>query len=160
MIVLSFFQLSIGQDTKVQEATEKLGADVATKIAQENQITIDLFKKIQASEEALKSLVLVDVRSDNETKVSIIPGAITKAQFEAEPEKYKGKTAICYCLSGGRSGKYVKQLKAKDVPAVDLKGSITGWLEAGLPLTTLDGKPTKKVNVYGNKVPAGYESVE
>jgi rhodanese-related sulfurtransferase len=159
-IVLSVFQTSFGQATKVPEATEKLGADIAAKIAKENQITIDLFKKIQASEEALKSVVLVDVRSDNETKVSIIPGAITKAQYEAEPEKYKGKTAICYCLSGGRSGKYVKQLKAKDVPAVDLKGSITGWLEAGLPLTTLDGKPTKRVNVYGNKVPSGYESVE
>ncbi len=153
-------QLSFAQATKVPEAAEKLGADIAAKIAKENQITIDLFKKIQASEEALKSIVLVDVRSDAETKVSIIPGAITKAQFEAEPEKYKGKTAICYCLSGGRSGKYVKQLKAKDFPAVDLKGSITGWLEAGLPLSTLDGKPTKRVNVYGNKVPAGYESVE
>ena len=160
MIVLSVFQLGFGQAAKVPEPTEKLGAEIAAKIAKENQITIDLFRKIQASEEALKSVVLVDVRSDNETKVSIIPGAITKAQFEAEPEKYKGKTAICYCLSGGRSGKYVKQLKAKDAPAVDLKGSITGWLEAGLPLTTLDGKPTKQVNVYGNKVPAGYESVE
>ncbi len=159
-LVLGLFQTSFAQAPQVPEASEKLGADIAAKIAKENQITIDLFRKIQASEEALKSVVLVDVRSDNETKVSIIPGAITKAQFEAEPEKYKGKTAICYCLSGGRSGKYVKQLKSKDIPAVDLKGSITGWLEAGLPLTTLDGKPTKKVNVYGNKVPAGYESVE
>lgn len=151
---------SFAQATKVPEATDKLGADIATKIAKENQITIDLFKKIQANEEALKNVVLIDVRSDAETKVSVIPGAITKAQYEAEPEKHKGKTAICYCLSGGRSGKYVKQLKAKNVPAVDLKGSISGWLEAGLPLTTLDGKPTKRVNVYGNKVPAQYESVE
>jgi rhodanese-related sulfurtransferase len=159
-IALILVPVSFGQTAKVTAADEKLGADIAVKIAKENQIPIDLFKRIQESEEALKSVVLVDVRSDSETKVSIIPGAITKAQFEAEPEKYKGKTVICYCLSGGRSGKYVKQLKAKDVSAVDLKGSITGWLEAGLPLTTLDAKPTKKVNVYGNKVPAGYESVE
>lgn len=160
IIALNVFQISFSQEPKKPEASEKLGADIATKIAKENQITIDLFKQIQASEEALKSVVLVDVRSDNETKVSVIPGAITKAQFEAEPEKYKGKTAICYCLSGGRSGKYVKQLKAKDVAAVDLKGSMLGWCEACLPLTTLDGKPTKRVNVYGNKVPAEYESVE
>jgi rhodanese-related sulfurtransferase len=160
LIALSVFQTSFGQATKVPEATEKLGAEIAAKIAKENQITIDLFKQIQASEEARKSVVLVDVRSDNETKVSVIPGAITKAQFEADPEKYKGKTAICYCLSGGRSGKYVKQLKAKDAPAVDLKGSMLGWCEARLPLTTLDGKPTKRVNVYGNKVPSEYESVE
>ena len=160
MIASNMSQLSFAQSTKVPEATEKPGADIAAKIAKENQITIDLFKKIQASEVALISVVLVDVRSDVETKVSVIPGAITKAQFEADPEKYKGKTAICYCLSGGRSGKYVKQLKAKDVPAVDLKGSMLGWCEAGLPLKTLDGKPTKRVNVYGNKVPSEYESVE
>lgn len=160
IIVLSSAQLSFAQATKVPEVPEKLGADISAKIAKENQITIDLFKQIQASEEALKSVVLVDVRGDNETRVSIIPGAITKAQFEAEPDKYKGKTAICYCLSGGRSGKYVKQLKAKDIPAVDLKGSMLGWCEAGLPLTTLDGKPTKRVNVLGNKVPLEYESVE
>ncbi len=140
--------------------SEKLGADIAAKIAKENQISIDLFKQIQASEEARQSVVVVDVRSDNETNVSVIPGAITKAQYEANTKKYGGKTVIGYCLSGGRSGKYVKQLKAKGIPAVDLKGSILGWCEAGLPLTTLDGKPTKRVNVYGNKIPAEYESVE
>ena len=160
MLAMSMFQMSFSQETKVPVAAEKLGADIAAKIAKENQIAIDLFKQIQASEEALKSIVLVDVRGDNETRISVIPGAITKAQFEANPDKYKGKTAICYCLSGGRSGKYVKQLKAKDVPAVDLKGSILGWCEAGLPLTTLDGKPTKRVNTLGNKVPSEYESIE
>jgi rhodanese-related sulfurtransferase len=154
------FQMSFAQEVKVPEVAEKLTADIAAKIAKEDQITIDLFKQIQASKAALMSIVLVDVRSENETNVSVIPGAITKAQFEAEPNKYKGKTAICYCLSGGRSGKYVKQLKSKDVAAVDLKGSMLGWCEAHLPLTTLDGKPTKRVNVYGNKVPSEYESVE
>lgn len=160
IIALSMFQMSFSQEQKVPEGSEKLGPDIAAKIAKENQISIDLFRQIQASKEALKGVVLVDVRSESETKVSVIPGAITKAQYEAEPEKYKGKTAICYCLSGGRSGKYVKQLKSKDVAAVDLKGSMLGWCEAHLPLTTLDGKPTKRVNVYGNKVPAEYESVE
>ena len=162
---LSFAQekttASSGSQTAAQPPqTEKLGPEIAAKIAKENQITIDLFKQIQASEEALKSIVLVDVRSDTETKVSIIPGAITKSQYEAEPKKYEGKTVVCYCLSGGRSGKYVKQLKAKEIPAVDLKGSMLGWCEALQPLTTLEGKPTNRVNVYGNKVPAQYESVE
>lgn len=152
--------ISVAQVATTPEKSEKLGADIAAKIAKEDQISIDLFKQIQASEEARKSVVVVDVRSDNETKVSIIPGAITKAQYEADAKKYEGKTVVCYCLSGGRSGKYVKQLKSKDIRAVDLKGSILGWCEASLPLTTLDGKPTKRVNVYGNKVPAEYESVE
>ena len=162
---LSFAQSPATESTTAQagaksETTEKLGPEIAAKIAKQDQISIDLFKQIQDSEEAWKSIVLVDVRSDTETKVSIIPGAITKTQFEADRKKYEGKTVVCYCLSGGRSGKYVKQLKAKDVPAVDLKGSMLGWCEALQPLTTLDGKPTNRVNVYGNKVPAKYESVE
>ena len=162
-IVIMTAPASIAQVAATGETKEKpvkLGSDVAAKIAKENQISIELFQQIQASEEARKAVVVVDVRSESETKVSIIPGAITKAQYEADAKKYEGKTVICYCLSGGRSGKYVKQLKAKEVPAVDLKGSILGWCEACLPLTTIDGQPTKRVNVYGNKVPAEYESVE
>ncbi len=165
LATLSFAQNSAAQSTTARpgsesETEEKLGPEIAAKIAKQDQISIDLFKQIQESEEALKSIVLVDVRSDTETKVSIIPGAITKAQFEADRKKYEGKTVVCYCLSGGRSGKYVKQLKSKDVPAVDLKGSMLGWCEALQPLSTPDGKPTNRVNVYGNKVPEKYESVE
>ncbi len=158
--VFTTASFSVAKVAEPPEKTEKLDAEIAVKIAKENQISIDLFQQIQSSEEARKSIVVVDVRSDAETKVSIIPGAITKAQYESDTKKYEGKTVVCYCLSGGRSGKYVKQLKSKDVPAVDLKGSILGWCEASLPLTTLDGKPTKRVNVYGNKIPAEYESVE
>ncbi len=123
-----------------------------------NQISIELFQKIAADKAALESIVLVDVRSESENSVSVIPGAITKAQYEADPKKFAGKTAVCYCLSGGRSGKYVKQLKANGVPAVDLKGSILEWCKYELPLTTPDGKPTNKVNVYDNKVPAKYDT--
>jgi rhodanese-related sulfurtransferase len=147
-------------ESKAVVTEEKIAADIGAKIAKEEQITIELLRKIQADKEARESIVLIDVRSDAETSVSVIPGAITKAQFEADAKKYAGRTAVCYCLSGGRSGKYVKELKAKNLPAVDLKGSIRGWIAAELPLVTLDGKPTNRVNVYGNKVPAKYESVE
>jgi rhodanese-related sulfurtransferase len=152
--------LAVAQTAALPAADKKLGAEIGATIAKEDQITIDLFKQIQASEAALASIVLVDARSEKETSVSVIPGAITKAQYEADAKKYAGRTVVCYCLSGGRSGKFVKQLKAKDIPAVDLKGSIIGWCEARMPLATLDGKPTKRVNVYGNAVPAEYESVE
>ncbi len=165
LTTLAFAQSPSTESTAAQRASEskaaeKLGPEIAAKIAKQDQISIDLFKQILDSEEALKSIVLVDVRSDTETKVSLIPGAITKAQFEADRKKYEGKTVVCYCLSGGRSSKYVKQLKSKDTPAVDLKGSILGWCEALQPLSTPDGKPTNRVNVYGNKVPDKYESVE
>ncbi len=151
-----------GQETRVSgppksEPQSEVGSDIGAKIANENQISIELFRKIMANKAALDSIVLVDVRSDSENSVSIIPGAITKAKYEADPKKYAGKTAVCYCLSGGRSGKYVKQLKAGGQPAVDLKGSILEWCKQELPLTTPDGQPTNKVNVYDNKVPAKYD---
>jgi rhodanese-related sulfurtransferase len=142
------------------DGSNKIGPEIGKQIAKENQISIDLFRKIQADKEALDSIVLLDVRSDSENSVSVIPGAITKAKYEAEPSKYAGKTVVCYCLSGGRSGKYVKQLKSQGVPAVDLKGSILEWCKYELPLTTPDGKPTNKVNVYDNKVPAKYEPAQ
>lgn len=145
---------------KVPSGEAKLSPDTVKKIATQDQITIELFRKIQADKQFAEQIVLVDCRSDGETKVSVIPGAITKKEYESDPKKYAGRTAVCYCLSGGRSGKFVKQLKQMNVPAVDLKGSIKGWCEAELPLATLDGKPTNKVNVYGQPVPAKYESVE
>ena len=100
----------IGQEGTAKAQPIEVGKDIGSKIAKENQISIDLFQKIAADKAALESIVLVDVRSESENSVSVIPGAITKAQYEADPKKFAGKTAVCYCLSGGRSGKYVKQL--------------------------------------------------
>ncbi len=36
--------------------------------------------------------VLVDVHTESEVKVSVIPGAITKSQYERDKEKYQGRT--------------------------------------------------------------------
>ena len=55
----------------------------------------------------------------------------------------------------------VRKLKAKNIPAVDLEGSILGWCRSGYPLTTPDGKPTNRVYTYSsdNTVPAAYVPV-
>ena len=105
--------------------------------------------------------VVVDVRSDREINVSIIPGAITKAQFEQDAAKYRGKLVIPYCTIGGRSGAYAKQLVGKGVKVKNYKGSILKWVDAGLPLVTLNGESTNRVHTYSDryKVPAKYEQV-
>ncbi|WP_372895211.1 rhodanese-like domain-containing protein [Stieleria sp.] len=105
--------------------------------------------------------VVVDVRSDAEVDVSIIPGAITKKQYEANLEDYQGRTVIPYCTVGGRSGAYAKQLAAKGVKVKNYKGSILKWVDAELPLVTLDGKPTNRVHTYSDryKIPSKYEQV-
>ncbi|MFM2003603.1 MAG: hypothetical protein RI963_3029 [Planctomycetota bacterium] len=48
------------------------------------EINVEQLSKLLADPEAMKKTVVVDVRSDEETAVSVIPGAITKQQFEAK----------------------------------------------------------------------------
>lgn len=107
------------------------------------------------------NFVLVDVRSEAEYKVSVIPGAITKAAYEKDVKKYQGRTVIPYCLSGGRSKAYAKQLVSKGVKVQNYQGSILAWVDAELPLTTIEGKPTKRVHTVSDRhhVPAKYEQV-
>eukprot|EP00877_Chromochloris_zofingiensis_P002173 jgi/Chrzof1/11957/Cz06g16020.t1 len=81
----------------------------------------------------------------------MIPGnTITAEEFEQQQDKYKDYTVVCYCTAGYRSAKYVEQLIKQGIHAVNLRGSILAWTQAGLPL--VDGisrsKPTKRVHVY------------
>ena len=105
--------------------------------------------------------VVVDVRSPREFSVSVIPGAITKAQYEKDVAKYRGRLVIPYCTVGARSGNYARQLAKKGVKVKNYKGSILGWVHAGLPLVTLGGSPTKRVHTYSDnyRVPETYQQV-
>lgn len=107
------------------------------------------------------NFVLVDVRSDAEVNVSIIPGAITKSQYEKNSQLYQNKTVIVYCTVGGRSATYAKQLAEKSVKVKNYKGSILEWVKAELPLETLDGKPTNRVHIYSDRyrIPSKYQAV-
>lgn len=113
----------------------------------------------QPAEES--KFVLVDVRSPEEVAVSIIPGAITKQQFEKEKEKYRDKLIIPYCLVGGRSTSYANELKKSGLAVRNYKGSIAEWVSAELPLVTVKGESTNRVfiNPERLKVPAKYEAV-
>ena len=103
----------------------------------------------------------VYVRSDSEIKVSVIPGAITKSQYERDRAKYRGRTVIPYCTVGGRSGAYAKQLAKSGITAKNYKGSILDWVKNELPVVTLDGKPTNRVHTYSDRyrIPAKYQQV-
>ena len=110
---------------------------------------------------AAPDFVVVDVRSEKEVKVSVIPGAITKEQFEKDIEKYRDRVVIPYCTVGGRSTAYAKQLAKQEFKIKNYAGSILKWIDAGLPLVTLDGKPTKQVHISSDRytVPKEYERV-
>jgi rhodanese-related sulfurtransferase len=135
--------------------------------------TADLHKMLQQQQRAgIKAkesganapkakFVLVDVRSNAEVNVSVIPGAITKAQYEKNRQQYLGRLVIPYCTVGGRSGAYAKQLAEAGVQVKNYQGSILKWVDAGLPVVTLEGKPTNRVHTYSDRyrIPAKYEQV-
>lgn len=105
--------------------------------------------------------VLVDVRSEAEMDISIIPGAIAKDEFEANRDKYAGRTVIPYCAVGGRSTTYAAKLADQGLQVKNYKGSILEWVKAELPLVTPDGEPTDRVFAFGpnHKVPSKYKQV-
>lgn len=105
--------------------------------------------------------VLVDVRTKAEYEVSMIPGAITAPEFEASREKYQGRTVICYCTVGYRSGIYARKLIENGVAAKNYKGSILEWCKAQYLLETLEGQPTNRVHTYNSSyhVPPEYVAI-
>jgi len=130
------------------------------------QLTNEQQRKVQKSKQngqpsPAADFVLIDVRSDKEIAVSIIPGAITKTDFEKNQADYRDKLIIPYCTVGGRSEKYAKQLLQDGWRVKNYKGSILEWIGAEQPLVTVKGEPTQRVHTYSNRylVPANYQQV-
>lgn len=70
--------------------------------------------------------------TDVEMKVSVIPGAITKAQFEKDRSQHQDRMVIVYCCTvGARSGSYAKHSRVK---VRNYQGSILEWVGAEVPL--------------------------
>ena len=107
-------------------------------------------------------IVFVDVRGKKERDISVIPGAISIKEFEANIQHYQNKIVAVYCTIGYRSAKYVRKLKKKNVSAFNLEGSILGWVHGKRRVANPQGKPVKTVHVFGsnwNHLPAGYKGV-
>ena len=106
-------------------------------------------------------LAIVDVRTSQEQAVSMIPGAIAQAEFEARKEEFRGAPVVAYCTLGYRSGRYAARLRAEGFDACNLRGAILAWTHARQPLVDAQGE-TRRVHVYGRKwnlVASGYEGV-
>ena len=112
-----------------------------------------------ATKEGDSSPVLVDVRSDSERAVSLIPGAISQQQYEAAAREFAGRRLVIYCTVGGRSYLYARQLVASGVDAANYLDSILGWCRAVSPLESPDGQPTNAVHPYLRifEVPENYD---
>lgn len=139
---------------------ETIETDQLNKLLRDRQLAEEKAAQ-SAAQPPASDFVLVDVRSEKEVNVSVIPGAITKAEYEKNAAKHRGKLVIAYCTVGGRSGAYAKQLAGQGVKVKNYEGSILKWVDAELPLVTLDGQPTNRVHTYSDRyrVPAKYEPV-
>lgn len=106
-------------------------------------------------------LAIVDVREPNERAVSMIPGAMTRTEFEARKDEFRDVPIVAYCTLGFRSGKYAAKLSDEGFDAYNLRGAILAWTHARQPLVDAQGE-TRRVHVYGRKwnlVASGYEGV-
>lgn len=97
-----------------------------------------------------KDLIFVDIRKPQEQAVSMIPGAITEAEFKRNAALYRKRMIIGYCTIGYRSGKLARKLKKQNILMINMRGGILAWLHAGGTVQQ-DGKPVNQVHVYGKK---------
>ena len=108
-----------------------------------------------------RRMAIIDVRTPSERAVSMIPGAISQAEFEARKDEFRDAPVVVYCTLGFRSGRYVARLRAEGFDARNLRGAILAWTHARLPLIDARGD-TRRVHVYGRKwnlVASDYEGV-
>jgi len=117
--------------------------------------------RLQGSQKPLSDFILVDVRSPEETKVSVIPDALTIEQFESISDSFRQRTVICYCTIGVRSEKFARSLRHDGFNAWNFKGSILEWCKHHYPLVDLDGHSTQQVHTWSDaySVPSDYEAV-
>jgi len=105
--------------------------------------------------------VLVDVRTERERRVSMLPGAIPASEFERRLAELGNRTVVAYCTIGARSSSYARRMGRRGVDVLNLEGSVLAWTHAGGPLVH-DGAPTRRLHVYGrrwNLAADGYETV-
>lgn len=121
------------------------------------EITAEEFLRRSSKE----TFVLVDVRTDKEMKTSVIPGAISKSEFDAKRANLQKVPIIAYCTIGYRSGLFAKELATTGVLVYNLRGGILAWAHAGQLFSSSTGT-TRTAHVYGeqwNLLPTGYHGV-
>jgi rhodanese-related sulfurtransferase len=127
---------------------------------------------LELQREGDSAVLPVDVRTQEEQEVSMLPGAIPSRQLDSmlhsedkdTASRLRHKKLACYCTSGHCSGQYAKKLREQHgLDAYDLEGSILGWTHTpGARLVDSRMQPTRRVHTYAPQFAAqarGYEAV-
>jgi rhodanese-related sulfurtransferase len=105
--------------------------------------------------------VLVDVRPEQERRVSQIAGALDLDSYAAStlpPEA----VVVAYCTVGERSGRFAREQRERGIDARNLTGGILGWAHEGGDLVDAEGEPTRRAHVYGPRwdlLPVDWEGI-
>lgn len=115
-------------------------------------------------EQKSDNLILVDTREIEQIKVSTIPGAIFKMQFEKMKENKEfltGKNIVLFSTIGGASLEYAALLKNQNITVSNLTGGTLSWAQLGLDFDN-QGVATKKLGIESeawNILPKEYEGI-
>ena len=91
-----------------------------------------------AAAHQLGDAYIIDVREPDEVAQARVDGAVhipLSSLVERLDEVPRDRTVYVMCHAGGRSAQATQFLEAKGVDAVNIKGGITAWYRAGLPVT-------------------------
>mmetsp|Transcript_7595 Transcript_7595/g.28641 ORF Transcript_7595/g.28641 Transcript_7595/m.28641 type:complete len:192 (-) Transcript_7595:955-1530(-) len=135
--------------------------------------------EIQQRSSAGETIVLIDVRTEAEQSVSMLPNALAQEAFEADfrasPERFNGAVLVPYCTIGFRSGLYagklqrkVRQLEAErpgfQASVANSEGVVMWSYEVGEFWThdprSAEPKVVKRLHVYGSEWDVAAEDME
>ena len=165
--LLALFMISCQQEQKKDQQTvdplekiESLYNNYHEDFPTVKEIQAERLKKI--IKEDKNAFYLVDIRSEEEQAVSMIPGAMTEEAFVNLKNKSKSRPGYTYCTIGYRSGVFSARLQRKGFEVYNLKGGVLAWAHAGGSFVDSEGEPTKTVHVYSKKyalLPDDYRGV-
>jgi rhodanese-related sulfurtransferase len=89
---------------------------------------------------ASDSVLLLDVREDDEWEAGHAQGAVHVPLGSLDPRAFEADvTVVAVCRSGNRSGKAAEVLARSGIDVVNMAGGMTAWAAAGLPVVAADG---------------------
>jgi len=105
-------------------------------------------EEIDVNEIDLESMVLIDVREEDEFASGVIPAKTVltiprgKIEFVINEKivQFTEKEIVCYCLKGARGLLAAKALNDLGIKAKNLKGGIKSWVEAKKPIKNYLGE--------------------
>jgi rhodanese-related sulfurtransferase len=98
---------------------------------------------VMVSEE--RTTTVVDVRPEEERRVSSIPGAFNRETFESCIEMHRTRKILVVCTVGCSSAEYARELRSRDIDAYSLYGGMLAWAAADGDMVDKEGELTRRV---------------